>query len=241
MSPERRFVALVIVSAVFTTAILLSDGDGLPRQLFLGLATVAFLWLFARWSRVEPRQIICAVIVASIGEVVLSLGWGLYTYQHALIPLYVPPGHGLFYALAVGTSQQAWVRQRAAVITRAVLVSGSVLAVLSLAVLRDQWGFLLWIGALALIARSRNPLLLSACFVYTMVLEWVGTAVGNWRWSAEVPFVGLYTANPPAGVGIIYILLDLIVVAVTSAVPTRSAKRLCPAIRTAGWSEAPES
>ena len=48
-----------------------------------------------------------------------------------------------------------------------------------------------------------------------MILEWVGTAIGNWRWAAEVPWVGLHSANPPAGVGILYILLDLIVVAIT--------------------------
>jgi len=94
----------------------------------------------------------------------------------------------------------------------------STVAVLSLAVLHDTWGFLWWLGALALIARSRNQLLLSACFVYTIILELVGTAIGNWQWAAEVPLVGLHSANPPAGVGILYILLDLIVMAITGYV-----------------------
>jgi hypothetical protein len=84
--------------------------------------------------------------------------------------------------------------------------------------MRDTWGFLWWLGALALIARSRNQLLLSACFVYTIILELVGTAIGNWQWAAEVPLVGLHSANPPAGVGILYILLDLIVMAITGYV-----------------------
>src|SRR5204862_545384 len=82
---------------------------------------------------------------------------------------------------------------------------------------------------LALIALSRNRLLLSACFVYTMILEWVGTAIGNWRWAAQVPLVGLHSANPPAGVGILYILLDLIVVGITAGV-ARSRSR-----EGAGW------
>ena len=69
---------------------------------------------------------------------------------------------------------------------------------------------------MALIYVSKNQLLLSACFVYTMILEWVGTAIGNWTWAAEVPFLRLHSANPPAGVGILYILLDLIVVAITT-------------------------
>jgi hypothetical protein len=158
------------------------------------------------------------VIVATIGEVVLSIGWGLYSYRHAVIPLYVPPGHGLFYTLAAETARQQAVRMRGATITRWVVIAGSVLAVASLGFKHDVWGFLWWLGAVALIAVSKNRLLLSACFVYTIILELVGTAIGNWRWAPEVPFLGLHSANPPSGVGILYILLDLIVVAITTKV-----------------------
>jgi hypothetical protein len=86
----------------------------------------------------------------------------------------------------------------------------------SLVAFRDAWGFLWWLGALALMWRSKNRLLLSACFAYTILLEWAGTAIGNWQWFADVPLVRMHSANPPAGVGILYILLDLIVVAITT-------------------------
>jgi hypothetical protein len=213
--PPRRFVAFIIAAALLMTVLLLLDGDGFARQMLLGTVTALFLWLLVRESGVDARQVVCAIVVATLGEVVLSLGWGLYSYKHFLIPLYVPPGHGLFYVLAAMTAQQAWFRDRAPVITRATMIGGTVLAVLSLVILRDTWGFLWWLGALALIARSRNQLLLSACFVYTIILELVGTAIGNWQWAAEVPLVGLHSANPPSGVGILYIVLDLIVVAIT--------------------------
>ena len=214
---ERRFVLFVGASAVFMTALLLIDRDGLVQQLALGLATAAFLWLFVRGSEIDGRQVVCCILVATTGEIVLSLGWGLYAYAHAVIPLYVPPGHGLFYTLAADTARQTLFRRHATAITRAVLALGTVLAAISLVVKHDTWGFLWWLGALALIRGSRNRLLLSSCFVYTMILEWVGTAIGNWRWTAEVPGIGLHSANPPAGVGILYILLDLIVVAITGA------------------------
>src|SRR5688572_17960337 len=97
--PPRRFVAFIIAAAVFMTVLLLLDGDGFARQMLLGSATALFLWLFVRASGVDARQVLCAIGVATLGEVVLSLGWGLYSYEHALIPLYVPPGHGLFYSL----------------------------------------------------------------------------------------------------------------------------------------------
>jgi hypothetical protein len=215
---ERRFVIFVLASAAFMGLLLVIDRDGIAAQLALGTATAAFLWFFARRTDIEPRQIVCAIVVASVGEVVLSLGWGLYTYRHALIPLYVPPGHGLFYTLAAATARQEWFRAREAVIRNVVIAFGSVYALVSLLAFNDTWGLLWWLGALALIRQSRNQLLLASCFCYTIVLEWVGTAIGNWHWNAVVPGLGLHSANPPAGVGILYILLDLITVAITMQV-----------------------
>lgn len=211
-----RFVRFVIASVFFMAAVLLLDAPGLATQSMLGLATAAFVWLFVRRSPVDGRQIVCAILVATLGEVVLSLGWGLYSYRNFMIPLYVPPGHGLFYLLAAESALQERIRARAPAITRGVMIAGSLIAIVSLVAFRDAWGFLWWLGALALMATSRNRLLLSACFVYTILLEWAGTAIGNWVWAAEVPFVRLHSANPPAGVGILYILLDLIVVAITT-------------------------
>src|SRR5581483_7217777 len=214
---QKRFVLFVIASAVFMTVLLRIDCDGFPQQLTLGCTTAIFLWAFARRSDVEPRQIITSIIVASCGEIVLSLGWGLYSYKHFLIPLYVPPGHGLFYTLAADTSHQRWFQRHERVITRGVMIFGTGYALVSLVYAHDLWGFLWWLGALALIVRSQNQLMLSACFSYTIILEWVGTAIGNWRWAADPPFVHLHSANPPAGVGILYILLDLITMAIVAA------------------------
>lgn len=217
---QPRFLAFVIASAAFIAVVLRVDRDGLANQLALGLATGAFVWFFARGSEVPWRQVLCAILVATTGEVVLSLGWGLYSYRHFLIPLYVPPGHGLTYLLAAESARQPFLRTHERAITRAVLVVGTMLAIGSLILFSDAWGFLWWIAALLLIRRSANQLLLSACFVYTTLLEWAGTAIGDWHWAAVVPFVGLRSANPPSGVGILYILLDLIVVALTtSAIP----------------------
>jgi hypothetical protein len=217
---QPRFLTFVIASAAFMAVVLRVDRDGLASQLALGLATGVFVWFFGRGSDVPWRQVLCAILVATTGEVVLSLGWGLYSYRHFLIPLYVPPGHGLFYLLAADSARQQFFRDHERAITRAVLVAGTILAIGSLILLSDAWGFLWWLAALLLIRRSANQLLLSACFVYTILLEWAGTAIGNWHWAAVVPFVGMRSANPPSGVGILYILLDLIVVALTtSAIP----------------------
>jgi hypothetical protein len=207
-----RFKHFLLATAIYFPVILLVDTRGIIQQLLFGLVTAAFLVVFAPRSNLRATTV--AIIVATTGEVVLSLGWGLYTYRNALIPLYVPFGHGVFYALAAESAHQQFLQKHAKRIAQWVLVAGSVNAIVSLLFFHDQWGLLWWIGALTLIARSRNQLMLCACFVYTMPLEWIGTAIGNWHWSAVVPFVGLRSANPPSGVGILYILLDLITVAI---------------------------
>jgi hypothetical protein len=212
---ERRFLLFAGGVAVYLPLLLLADAPGLVPQLALGAATAGFLWLFARRGTIETRQIVTAIIVATTGECVLSLGWGLYTYRNALIPLYVPFGHGIFYALAAESARQQALQRVEPMIARVVLAAGSFIAMVSLLFFRDQWGLLWWIIAATLLARSRNRLLLSSCFVYTILLEWLGTAIGNWRWAADVPGVGLTSANPPSGVGVLYILLDMITVALT--------------------------
>ncbi len=223
---QHRFLVFLAAATLYIPALLLTDSRGLAPQLALGLATAMFLYAFARGSSVAAHQIIAAILIATTGEVVLSLGWGLYTYHNALIPLYVPFGHGVFYALAAESAQQPWLQQRARSITRGVLVAGTLIAATGFLFFHDQWGLLWWLLAAALLIRSRNQLLLATCFVYTIFLEWLGTAIGNWHWAAVVPGIGLRSANPPSGVGILYILLDLITVAVCASLVPDTVLRL---------------
>jgi len=122
--------------------------------------------------------------------------------------------HGIFYLLAVVTAREEVPRRFAKSITRFVLGGGTLYAIGSFVFLRDEWGLLWWLIAATLILRSRNQLLLSTCVIYTIILELAGTAIGNWRWTPDVPLLGLHSANPPSGVGVLYVLLDLITVAI---------------------------
>lgn len=218
---EKRFLICLAAVTVYVPACLALDRPGLPAQLLLGLATVALLWWIARGSGVDRRAIVCAVLLATCGEVVFSLIWGLYTYQHALIPLYVPPGHGIFYCLAAYAARQVWLERREESLRRWVLLLGSAIAAVSLLFFGDTWGFLWWLGAAALLLRAERPVLLSACFVLTTLMEWAGTGFGSWTWHPVVPGLGLSSANPPAGVGILYVALDLLVVMIVGALARR--------------------
>lgn len=214
---DRRFLFFLASTAAFVTSFLLLDRGGLVSQLLLGAAATAFLFGWASTSSVPMRYVVWAVVIATTGEVVLSIGWGLYSYQHALIPLYVPPGHGIFYLLATESAQQELFRRHARAIVRFVLIAGSLVAGITLVAFGDVWGLLWWVAAAAILARSKSGLLLAACLVYTMLLEWLGTGIGNWQWAAEVPGLGLRSANPPSGVGVLYVLLDLLTVMVVTA------------------------
>jgi hypothetical protein len=232
---RRRFVVFALALAAFCPALLLVDTPGLIPQLALGVATLLFLVFFARrcaFSRrekvaegrmrgVDPRQIIVAIAIATTGEILLSVVWGLYAYRNALIPLYVPFGHGILYALAAESAEQPLFGRYRDAITRGVLAGGTLVAIASLILLDDQWGMLWWIGAALLMIRARNPLMLSVCFVYASALESLGTAIGNWRWMPIVPHLGLRCANPPSGVGILYVLLDVTTVMLTAAFAAR--------------------
>lgn len=215
---QRRFLFFLAATAIFVPALLLLDRAGAVPQLLLGSAATIFLCAFALTSTIPRRQVLCAVALATTGEIVLSIGWGLYSYQHALIPLYVPPGHGIFYLLAAETAQRPALQRHTRAAVRLVLVAGSAVAATTLLLFGDVWGLIWWIAAAMLLWRSRSGLLLASCFVYTMLLEWLGTAIGNWRWAAEVPALGLRSANPPSGVGVLYILLDLLTVLIVAAI-----------------------
>lgn len=196
-------------TSVFVPLMLFADSARIGQQLGVAMATGLFLWLLLRYAAVGAPQVVCAMVIATAGELFLSLVWGLYSYRYAAIPFYVPIGHGIFYALAAESARQPRLQQQAGMITKLVLAAGSVYAIWSLLVLGDTWGLLWWFGAAAIILRSRSPLLMATCVVYTILLEWLGTAIGTWRWAEIVPVVGLRSANPPSGVGILYCLLDL--------------------------------
>jgi hypothetical protein len=66
-------------------------------------------------------------------------------------------------------------------------------------------------------ALSRARRLYATMFVLSLAMELYGTWMGNWAWSATVPWLGLAADNPPIAAGAFYCVLDLLVVWTTSA------------------------
>jgi hypothetical protein len=190
----------------------------------------------------ERRQLVVVVVVATLFEITFSIIWGLYVYRFENLPLYVPPGHGLIYLLALRLAQfprvRASRRLTSGIVTAAVCtwVAGALLLPDS----PDLVGLCLVPALLYCLWRARRWHVYAGAFVATTVLEIVGTQFGNWRWADTVPGIGLSQGNPPSAIAAGYCLLDAIVLFLSSRVwlgrisLARRARRPEPATEAAG-------
>lgn len=185
----------------------------LPGQLLISAAVWAlFLALIAPLPPSERRLYLACVAIATAGELFLSLVWGLYSYRLGNVPLFVPPGHALMLMLGF------WLTRRMPeAAARALLGGAGAYTVLAAATGLDTLAvplyLLLAVSVLSLPAHAR---LFASSFVLTLALELYGTALGNWFWEREVPWVGLVTTNPPAIAGAFYCTLHALAIAAKS-------------------------
>lgn len=180
----------------------------LPGQLAIGAAVwVLFLGLIAQLPAPERRLYLACVAIATAGELFLSLGWGLYTYRLGNVPMFVPPGHALM--LMLGLSLARRMPEKAAV---AILGGAGAYTLLAAATGLDTLAVPLYLMlAVSVLSLPVHLRLFASSFVLTLTLELYGTALGNWAWGREVPWVGLVTTNPPVIAGAFYCTLHALV------------------------------
>jgi hypothetical protein len=183
----------------------------LRGQLLLGLATAIVLVVACvPLSPVLRVQVALVVAVASCGEVVGSLIWGVYTYRLHNLPSFVPPGHGLVYlgGIALATAFAAHRR----VLVWFALVSVLAWGVAGVTVLPrwDVSGALLALVLAVFLLRGRNPAIYAGVFVVVAWLELYGTALGTWRWAELAPGTDIAQGNPPSGIAAGYVVFDIV-------------------------------
>jgi hypothetical protein len=181
----------------------------LPGQLAIGAVVWALtLALLAPMPAAERRFYLACIGIATAGELFLSLVWGLYTYRLENVPMFVPPGHALM--LMLGVALTGRMPERAA---RAILGGAGAYtiaaALYGLDTLAVPLYLLLMLSVLSLPAQAR---LFASSFVLTLALELYGTALGNWWWHREVPWLNLVTTNPPAIAGAFYCTLHALAI-----------------------------
>lgn len=196
----------------------------LPGQFAIGALVWALtLALLAPLPAAERRVYLACIAIATAGELFLSLVWGLYTYRLGNVPLFVPPGHALMLMLGI-----ALARRLPDGFARAILGGAGAYTILAalhgLDTLAVPLYLLLMVSVLSLPAHAR---LFASSFVLTLMLELYGTALGNWTWDREVPWVGLVTTNPPAIAGAFYCTLHAL--AIAFRISARDSRLVAPA------------
>ena len=160
--------------------------------------------LMAQAADLRLRLVAC-LLIATLGEGVLSLVWGLYDYRLGNLPLFVPPGHVLLYWLGLQWAGRLPARVLSPTPWLA-LTGVSALAVIGI----DWTGPALLAVFLACVWRGPSPRLYVAMFLLSLAMELWGTWLGNWTWRASLPGLGWPVANPPLAAGAFYCVLDLL-------------------------------
>jgi hypothetical protein len=204
--------AAVHIVAVISGGLALDAILGWPGQFAAILWTLGvWTWLYKIGGIEERRVMILCTAIAGLGEVILSMVWGLYVYQFANVPLFVPPGHALLMTLGLMTSQ-TMVKHKAGRAFQAILPWGaSIYAGFAWGVGFDEFGAALFSVFAICMVFSRARMLYAVMFVIALVMELYGTALGNWTWLRITPWLGITATNPPFSAGALYCLLDLLV------------------------------
>ncbi|MBL8519940.1 MAG: hypothetical protein JNK75_04645 [Betaproteobacteria bacterium] len=201
-----RHVALVIV-LVITGGLWIDARFGWPGQCATIVWTfLVFAWLYRRSSATERRVLVLCTIISGIGEVFLSLVWGLYDYQFHNVPLFVPPGHALLMTLGLITIRivPRWC-------VGLVVVAAIGWGVHAWTANSDRFGVVLCALFFIAVTFGKARVLYATMFVLALIMELYGTALGNWRWLDIAPWTNLTQANPPFSAGAFYGVLDLLV------------------------------
>lgn len=208
---------LVLVIAVLAIGLAADIHTGFLGQAAISAAVWALLLqILNRVDAAERRAFIACLVIATAGEIFLSLGWGLYTYRLDNIPLFVPPGHVLMLLLGLELARRMSLRT-----ADAVLASAAIYGIAAAAIGVDTFALplLVALGVISFAMPQHRPLY-AATFLLALVLELYGTWLGNWTWAREVPVIAMVTTNPPGIASAFYAVLDALV-AVTSLLIAR--------------------
>ena len=205
----RGFFRILLIVATLAGGLAAEVHTDVIGQSIIGL--VVWLALFSLLDDINPSErfaLMACLVIATLGEIFLSLGWGLYTYRLGNIPLFVPPGHVLMLLLGLSLA-----RRMPDAVALAIIGCAGAYSLVAAAAEIDTFGVLLFgVLAAASFAMPKQRPLYASTFVLALSLELFGTWLGNWSWAREVPAMGWVTTNPPVAAGAFYCALDALVV-----------------------------
>jgi hypothetical protein len=210
-------LTVVVVSAWTLGGLWADQQVGRAGQLALGVFTACVLGaLLLLQPRTVRLQTLAVVGIATVGEVVGSIIWGVYTYRLDNLPAFVPPGHGLVYLC--GFSLAALAARRPSVLLAAAIAGATLWAILGVTVLpaTDLSGAIGCTFLVLVLLKTRRPVY-AGVFLVVAGLEIYGTAMGTWTWQGVVPGLGIPQGNPPSGAASGYVVFDVLAIALVAA------------------------
>ena len=196
-------IRTLAIVATFLAGLALDARADLVAQTLIGAgAWLVLAWVMRDATAELRRAILSCLVLATAGEMFLSLVLNLYTYRLGNIPLFIPPGHALLLLLGVSLSKRLGEKHAIAVIGAA-----GVYSLCAAVAGADTLGLLLFALLLVtswLLPRQRR--LYASTFLLALALELYGTWLGSWTWARDP--LGLVTTNPPLAAGAFYAALD---------------------------------
>ena len=165
-----------------------------------------FSFLYYRAERKERIEMLTVLAFATPMELFFSEIWLIYEYQRDLMPLYVPVGHWFLFDSGRILSQK--LSQK---LSLPILIPFIPMVCYGLLTGGDTSGIFLLILVLGFTKFGPQPSLYATMAWAALAMELLGTYLGNWTWSSEVPWTGLTAWNPPLLVGAFYCLGDVLV------------------------------
>jgi hypothetical protein len=207
------FVLTLIVLVCFFDSSYVAVKFDLGQWISNALMILAFAWIY-RGAPPRLRALMKdGVFIATAGEVLFSLGFGMYEYRLQNLPLYVPPGHSLLYAAVYYFVREPFVVRSRRAIAVAMLALSLLYAAYWLLAYQDLYGALCTALAVVLIARDpHSRLFFLTMFLFVGFLEQVGSRFDCWYWHpvAFDRFAWLPSGNPPSGISVFYFGFDVV-------------------------------
>lgn len=151
-------------------------------------------------------------VTGLIAEVLCSLVLNLYQYRLHNIPVYIPLGHAVIYAIVYYFSNHPLVWRFHRPLEQYLAKIAFIIVFISLCMLQDVAGFLFYILFLFILKARKKPLFGLIMFLTVYYIDIFGTIFSSWNYYGYLGTHPLlpHVARVPSGIGGIYLMLDMI-------------------------------
>ena len=172
-----------------------------------------FLYIFKTTNRKERIEMMTVLAFATPMELFFSEIWKIYEYQRGFMPLFVPVGH--YFLFDLGRIMAKKIQEKHSL---PILLPFIPMVIYGFLDGSDTSGLILLVLVLLFAKFGPQPKLYASMAWAALIMEIIGTTLGNWEWAPQVPFTPLTSWNPPLLVGAFYCFGDLLVNMTTSKI-----------------------